>query len=180
MPWKNGLGFTVEMLREDLPGDSGFAWRLSMADVTMDGEFSNFEGYDRILLLLEGNGMTLNHASGQHDVLQSPLQSSNFKGDELTMATLHDGPIKDFNVMTHRDHCVAKVLSCLNSEGLLLESSSDLLLIYAVDGDLNINSSQTDPVVLTAHHLLVVREATMADFNCSGAAFIAVRINYKQ
>ncbi len=49
MPWKTGLGHTVEILREDLPGDTGFAWRLSMADVTTDGAFSHFGGYDRTL-----------------------------------------------------------------------------------------------------------------------------------
>ena len=50
MPWRNGLGVTVELLRQDIKNDTGFGWRLSMADVTEDGEFSNFSGYDRTLV----------------------------------------------------------------------------------------------------------------------------------
>ncbi len=45
MPWRNGKGNTIELLKEDLPNRDGFAWRLSMADVTSDGEFSNFSDY---------------------------------------------------------------------------------------------------------------------------------------
>jgi len=59
MPWRNGLGTTIELLKQDLPEDGGFAWRLSMAEVTTDGEFSNFSGYDRTLLLLVGKGLII-------------------------------------------------------------------------------------------------------------------------
>ena len=47
MPWRNGLGSTIELVKH-WSGDS-FQWRLSMADVTQDGAFSDFSGYDRSL-----------------------------------------------------------------------------------------------------------------------------------
>ena len=53
MPWKNGLGTTTEIAihpaEADLAGQP-FDWRVSMADVTTDGEFSRFPGYDRSIL----------------------------------------------------------------------------------------------------------------------------------
>ena len=102
MPWKNGLGKTIEILKQDLPGEDRFAWRLSMADVTTDGIFSNFAGYDRTLLLLEGNGITLKHGNDQVDVLEAPLQAARFDGGTETEAVLHSGAIRDFNIMTLR------------------------------------------------------------------------------
>ena len=39
MPWKNGQGITHEIAREPAAGDS-FLWRLSIAEVAADGDFS--------------------------------------------------------------------------------------------------------------------------------------------
>jgi environmental stress-induced protein Ves len=38
MPWKNGLSHTVEILKHTRDEEEAFAWCLSMADVTTDGE----------------------------------------------------------------------------------------------------------------------------------------------
>ena len=91
MPWRNGLGTTIELLKQDLPQGEGFAWRLSMADVTTDGEFSNFSGYDRTLLLLDGNGLMLDCA-GVRQRLDKPLQAARFRGEDSTFAILPDDP----------------------------------------------------------------------------------------
>lgn len=44
MPWKNGLGFTLEIARKPSAETDDFDWRVSMADVENDGEFSYFSG----------------------------------------------------------------------------------------------------------------------------------------
>ena len=75
MPWRNGLGTTIELLKQDLPDGDGFAWRLSMADVTTDGEFSNFSGYDRTLLLLDGNGLMLDCDGVRQRLAVLPFQA---------------------------------------------------------------------------------------------------------
>jgi len=101
MPWRNGLGTTVELLKQDLPDEAGFAWRLSMADVTTDGEFSNFSGYDRTLLLLEGNGLTLDCGGALHR-LEQPLQAARFRGEDVTDRPGHTGMVK--GTIYHRLH----------------------------------------------------------------------------
>jgi uncharacterized protein len=107
MPWKNGGGTTTELIIEP-PGatlDSGFHWRLSMAEVGLSGPFSRFDGYDRTLLLLDGNGMRLDFEGREPMVMAGPLKPVSFSGDWITSGTLLGGPCRDFNVITQRAHC---------------------------------------------------------------------------
>ena len=121
LPWRNGLGSTVELISESLEGYEAFSWRLSIASVANDGPFSDFSGYDRTLLLLEGAGITLNNPNGSSIELNSPLDCAHFKGEDLIDASLHDGPIKDFNVMTLRSICTSRVTAITEkSEPLIL------------------------------------------------------------
>lgn len=59
MPWKNGGGSTEEITRDAGEGLVGFGWRLSIADIGESGGFSRFEGYQRIISVLQGAGMNL-------------------------------------------------------------------------------------------------------------------------
>jgi uncharacterized protein len=175
MPWRNGLGTTVELAKEDLPDGSGFAWRLSMADVSSDGEFSNFGGYDRCLLLLEGDGLTLDCADQVHR-LERPLQSARFRGEDATFATLHGGPVRDFNIMTLRRHCSARVDSQAHARAASIDVDADLLMVYAVDGDLQVDSADSGPLLLPARHLLIIRQPVSKMLHCEMAGFIATQI----
>lgn len=104
MPWKNGGGSTTELLIEP-PGATlagGFLWRLSMAAVADSGPFSCFPGLDRTLLLLEGQGLELDHGPHGRASLPGPLEPVSFAGDWTTWGRLLAGPCRDFNVMTQR------------------------------------------------------------------------------
>lgn len=59
VPWKNGLGFTEEIYREPADLSLPFWWRISIATVAQNGEFSLFDGYERIISVLDGAGMCL-------------------------------------------------------------------------------------------------------------------------
>jgi environmental stress-induced protein Ves len=106
MPWRNGLGTTTELARED--AETGFLWRVSRADVSADGPFSNFPGIDRVLFLLSGNGLKLAFA-GREAVLNAPYACAEFAGDEPVFCTLLDGPCRDFNIMVDRARARAKI-----------------------------------------------------------------------
>jgi len=177
MPWKNGLGSTLELLKEDLPGNAGFAWRLSMADVTTDGSFSNFTGYDRCLLLVEGNGITLTHNDGRCDNLTSWLQAAHFNGDDRTFATLHDGSIRDFNIMSRRGVCSAEVIANADSGVSRFDTGADIQVIYAMNSDVEIRSSEDEIQILASEHLFVIRDPSI-QLSCSGGATICTRIVY--
>lgn len=102
MPWKNGGGSTLELL-QDAAADGGFNWRLSIADVAKPGPFSTFEGIDRQIMLVSGNGMVLSFAGAAPPVVISkPLKPHPFEGEWQTDCRLIQGEIQDFNVMTRR------------------------------------------------------------------------------
>lgn len=117
MPWKNGLGVTLEIARAErapAPPASGaqapsdFIWRLSIADVATDGPFSTFPEIDRHLMLIQGRGVRLviDGAPRTLDRLYEPVE---FAGESSTDCTLLDGPVRDFNVMVDRRHAAASV-----------------------------------------------------------------------
>ena len=58
--WKNGQGYTLELAIDsgNLPN---YDWRISIASVTESGAFSNFSGYRRNQVLLQGDGDYINH-----------------------------------------------------------------------------------------------------------------------
>jgi environmental stress-induced protein Ves len=60
--WKNGGGVTREIATAQLK--DAFLWRLSMADVSKDGAFSDFAGFMRILTVIKGSGVALIHDAG--------------------------------------------------------------------------------------------------------------------
>jgi environmental stress-induced protein Ves len=100
--WKNGGGTTVEVVSAPKGASlSDFAWRVSIADVIHDGPFSEFEGVDRIIMVIEGAGLILKG----NDVEQTlgPMRPFNFSGDLVTTARLIDGPTRDINIMTRRE-----------------------------------------------------------------------------
>lgn len=117
MPWKNGRGATTELAihpaHADL-ADRPFAWRLSMADVVEDGDFSLFPGYDRTLVVARGEGMELSFdGASAPQRLAGPGSVCMFSGDWLTRGRLLDGPVRDFNVMSARErmHHECEVIS---------------------------------------------------------------------
>nr|WP_280137597.1 HutD family protein [Aureimonas sp. AU40] len=110
MPWKNGGGETIEIaVHPPGAGLADFDWRISMADVASDGPFSRFEGIDRTLSILAGNGMDLEIEGHGRRSLTAGSDPLSFPADAPTFARLHDGPIRDLNVMTRRGACTHRV-----------------------------------------------------------------------
>lgn len=103
MPWRNGRGTTHEILVEppEASIETGFIWRLSIADVKEDGPFSEFQGCDRTMVVLDGLGMILEFPMGRREQVE-PLGVFRFPGEVPCQAKLIDGPVSDLNAMTLR------------------------------------------------------------------------------
>ena len=99
MPWANGRGTTVELLRED--GPDGLLFRLSMASVIEDGPFSVCPGIERNLTVISGPGFRLDGPG--LSLPCKPLVPVAFAGD-LPLQAAGTGMIAsvDFNVMSAR------------------------------------------------------------------------------
>ena len=102
IPWKNGLGETTELAINEHGTLERFDWRLSIASVVEDGIFSDFSGYDRNLILIEGNGICLTHDQSTTDNLVKKLDVASFAGACNTFGSLINGAIKDFNIITNQ------------------------------------------------------------------------------
>ena len=79
-----------------------FLWRVSIAGVEKDGPFSHFPNIDRHLMLLDGNGITLDGGENGVGILFERLQVYSFPGDIDISGRLSKGPISDLNLMVDR------------------------------------------------------------------------------
>lgn len=107
--WKNGLGWTREIARVPA-GTDDWDWRLSIAEIDRDCDFSSFPGVDRVLVLLTGEGMTLDFADGEQVELRPPYGQIAFAGERALHCRLHAGPTRDFNLMWRRDRLRAQLM----------------------------------------------------------------------
>lgn len=125
MPWANGKGVTVEMLRVD---DGGLKWRLSRASVVENGDFSLFAGIERNLTVITGPGFDL-VGDGLH-LHALPLQPVAFAGDVPIRAEGVTAASDDFNVMTARALPLPEVRVIHGAENL---AEGGTLAIFALD-----------------------------------------------
>lgn len=140
-PWKNGQGSTREIARR-LLGVKGphFVWRLSVADIAKDADFSSFPGVERSATLIAGDGLVLDVAGTEHEL--RPLQPFSFDGKAETHARLENGPVSILNVMTVSNRMSARVRVVDLSDGRPLSIAGATVLVqltgradvYAADG----------------------------------------------
>jgi hypothetical protein len=103
MPWKNGGGTTTEIAR--FPTGStldDFEWRVSMARIETAGPFSRFQGIDRSLAILQGEGLALVIEGAPPVSIGRHAAPLSFAGETSISSTLAAGAVEDFNVMTRR------------------------------------------------------------------------------
>lgn len=105
--WRNQLGWTREIVAQ--PDGEDWDWRLSIAEIEQDAEFSAFPGVERELVLLSGNGLRLRFDDGQIQQLQPPHDRLRFAGERAVRGELIDGPTHDFNLMWRRDRVRAEL-----------------------------------------------------------------------
>lgn len=105
--WKNGLGWTREIAC--MPEGDDWDWRLSIAEIEQDADFSTFPGVDRELVLLSGNGLRLRFDDGQVTELLPPHAGARFAGERGVRGELLEGRTTDFNLMWKRNRFDAQL-----------------------------------------------------------------------
>ena len=181
IPWKNGLGYTTELAINSGGNLDNFDWRLSIASVMNDGDFSNFLGYQRHLVLIEGEGLILDHRNGDVDELKNLLDVAHFDGGSKTCGRLVSGSIKDFNVMTNKNSFTAEVNCYVKQHSANISLLADkLIFAYSLTNEMKIEygskttasvpvgrlaqlqthhaseSHEQDSAVISGQHMIVV------------------------
>ncbi len=113
--WRNGGGLTRQIVSGKLgaageplaTGGDDWDWRLSIADVESEGNFSMFHGMTRILTVIGGErlAITIDGTTRQLE-RHRPLR---FDGGAATSATLPAGPIRDLNLIARTSKVSGRV-----------------------------------------------------------------------
>ncbi|MHB8477679.1 MAG: HutD/Ves family protein [Steroidobacteraceae bacterium] len=159
-PWKNGGGITYEVLRVPAGGDP-FRWRLSVAHIEASGPFSDFAGYDRKMVLLEGAGVELRFGDGVTKTLRRVGDLAEFDGAVSTYCELLNGPCVDLNLMVAKaDGAAVRVEHLIES----LEASvprNETKLIFPIDRAIHLAVANGKTVTLEPWDLALMS-------HCSG------------
>ncbi|WP_192454670.1 HutD/Ves family protein [Acinetobacter oleivorans] len=152
MLWKNGAGFTLEIARSQGEGD--FEWRISMADVTTSGPFSLFPNKQRIISVLDGQGMVL-HVD---DLPAKTLNQGDifaFHGESQVQSELVDGAIRDLNLIYDPAKFHARFQRVEGTEEQTFLSSADLIFIFNSGSETEVNVDDHS-VQIAAHETLKI------------------------
>ena len=102
--WRNGAGWTRQVhAQPPASGDGSWDWRISIAEIEADADFSSFPGIERILVLLQGEGLRLRFDDGEVQTLLPPHDRLRFAGERGVRGELVEGATTDFNLMWRRD-----------------------------------------------------------------------------
>ena len=162
MPWANGRGTTVEIIRENGP-DGALLMRLSMASVVEDGPFSIFPGVERNLTVISGPGFDL---VGQTRIRAAPLHPIAFAGDVPMAAIGVTARCDDFNVMTARALPLPRVR--IQTDTVVDLPKGGRLALFALD------AANVSGRIVGKHDLILTDEKA----RLAGGAFIVVRLGF--
>lgn len=154
MPWKNGGGETTELFIYP-QGQEDFNLRLSVAKVHQNGPFSQFKDIDRWLIILSGDGVSLEF----HDRVITLDQSSEplwFKGEENIFSKLLGESVTDFNVMMRRGYGIASVQKVVGNH-LSLVSQHDHFFIYQLKSESLIILEKGESFTTQDDEVIIVR-----------------------
>ena len=107
MRWANGMGTSYE-IASDRDDEDRWSWRVAIAPVVVDGQFSSLPGVNRELVVIEGNGMVLDVDGKSVECM--PSQVVRFSGDSTTFTRLVDGPVVDLGLMTTRGSIIGSMV----------------------------------------------------------------------
>lgn len=160
MPWKNGRGITREIYRAEHLGAP--TWRLSLAEVTSDGPFSRFPGFERILTVVKGGGMRLVGPGVELEAKRfCPVR---FSGDVELTGYCHSARIENFNLIYDPSHVSAEVRMLSDPASSELTCNAGMTLaVHVLRGSIKASNGATlnmgDTGILTSEELLTPNAA---------------------
>jgi environmental stress-induced protein Ves len=137
VPWANGQGTTSVVARR--PDDEQWVWRLSLADVTVDGPFSALPGIARSIAVASGAGMELMVDDAPPVRLTTASAPFEFDGGAAVTCHLIDGPIFDVNLMVRRGHATGTMIVHELHGGEQLQLTPDTTACVVLAGSIGVD-----------------------------------------
>jgi uncharacterized protein len=178
-PWKNGGGITHQAIRVPPTGDA-FLWRVSVAQIDASGPFSDFAGYDRKMVLLQGRGIALEFGSGERGVLRAVGDLVEFDGATPTRCELLDGPCVDLNLIVSKSLRTAARVQRLSEATPVAAIHGETTLIFGILDPLSLSVSAGESARLEPWDLAILDGSgaqlspiALLDHSAPSAVFIA-------
>jgi uncharacterized protein len=133
-PWKNGGGLSREIAA--FVSEGTMLWKVAVATIARNGPFSDFHGYDRTILALDGGVVTL-HVEGGTITLERG-EPFPFAGELDVTASLAGDAARDLNVITLRAEFIHDLEIVTGMQRFALDED-DVALVYAVEGSVAVD-----------------------------------------
>ena len=157
--WRNGLGWTREILRQ--PDREDWDWRLSIAEIQGDTDFSRFPGVERILVLLHGEGLRLQFDAAEASPaaqthtetveIEPPHGRRRFAGERGVHAQPSGDAVHVFNLMWRRDRVIAELWHRpLVGSMVLFVEPGDTWVVFLIGGRASLGDGAGHSVHLAA------------------------------
>lgn len=129
-PWRNGAGWTRTVCAQtvDARPDGEVLWRISVADITGAGAFSQFDGMDRTAVMLQGGRLQLTNTDVQLD-FDGPGSQVQFPGEWALQCSAPQGATQLLNTMVRRGQATAQVQVVGNTALELKAGATHVLVV---------------------------------------------------
>ena len=159
--WRNGMGTSWEIATHpDGSGDTGFHWRMALAQIDESVPFSHYENIDRIFTLIKGGGLDLALEGRPKLHIASCFVPHAFPGEVKTDCNLHGGPCVALNIFFDRRRIGADVGILEISESRILDAT-DTMIVFALRGAFILDGQATlncgDAVKLEVYDRVEIR-----------------------
>jgi environmental stress-induced protein Ves len=158
--WKNGGGVTHEAIRVP-PSGEPFSWRVSVAHIEKSGPFSDFAGYERKMLLLQGRGLRLTFGDGRRSELRDVGDCVEFDGATSAHCDLLDGPCIDLNLMTSKSLRTHAQIERLHGSFAATAGAGQTLLVFSLSAVLQLGDQAGENTRLNPWDLAVASQGTV-------------------
>lgn len=175
VPWKNGLGLTRQLAIHPAGATAeSFEWRLSIAQLDHDADFSVFPGIERCLAVLEGR-LLLERVGSESVQLAADSPPARFPGDVAARGVVLQGPVLDLNLMYRLASWQPSLARLQGEEGVAhLRSTAGMLLCSLLPalrvcvGETQVTLDRYDVLVLAPGEAQALSGVDGASFDAYG------------
>lgn len=163
VPWKNGLGTTLELATDAAQPGGPWSWRMSIADVPARSDFSRFDGVDRRLAVLEGAGMELFEVgSTRAIVVPREGEAHAFRGEDALEGAPIGSGVRDVNLFLARAAWTGG-MRVIRGASPALSLDAKIVLAYVHEAPSPLRVEADDAVAdLTAGSLVIASRVALA------------------
>lgn len=167
----------LEIMRQDSPSGRSVRWRLSVANILENNEFSHYGSHQHILSVMKGHGLALTIDNRPHIDIH-PRQILRFSGDSRVKYSLLDGPVEALSLIYDLNHYGARMqwlMARENTQSLRLHAST--VILFCQEGEITVTPYNGDgPIVLTHHNsaILLNPRTQTHSIDIQGSGYLSV------